>query len=186
MDGLRDGLKIACLYSYDCQAVKLLNANQKLFDFIHSQNSNKALVQPFLRKLIPYPVYCLIAKLEKKNYFDEEVVRTYWFEHHNEHILQKIKDIGYLSVMAANLVLNCAVSFGRVSGKIVVCKTLIYKKEKIILAEQERKVKMNFVNAKNGNLVSVHLGIAREKISKNQAKIIENTTLEALKVIQKA
>ncbi len=182
-----DGLRLACLYSYDCQAVKLLlDANQNLFDFIHNPNLNKASVLPFLKKLVPYPIYCSIAASKKKDCFDEEVVRTYWFEHHNEYVLQKIKDIKHLSDMAVNLLLNCAVSFGKVSGKIVICKTLIYKRGRIIVAERERKIEMGFVDVKNGDLISVHLGIAREKIFENQARIIENTTSEALKVIQKA
>lgn len=198
------GIRIACLYSYGCERATSLGINNQLFEYIQNRNLNlekKDLIVSMVKKLLSYPGYQKISALTKRgNCFAEKVVKGYWLSDknlervdltHNFATLEKFKAISadqHLPAWIVKKMLDCAISFGEVikvdrEKAEVSNRRLLFKEGEVVLGKETREVDTKFVDSlKEGDLVSIHLGIAREKISKVQAKTLENMTLKALGV----
>jgi len=202
-----EGIRIACLYSYGCNKTTLLGVNPKLLAFVSNPKPGKDEVSEIcsiLNKLIPYPAYRSLANIAGQgDCFDESIVRVYWFGNqclasrqghrlnHNQWALNKVKEIRNqhgLTEKATNLVLDCTISWGEVVSKNktklrVKNHRFLCQRRKIFFGEQEREIEVGFIKkVRPGNLISIHLGIARERISKAQAGTLKQTTLEALRI----
>lgn len=203
---IKKGLRLACLYSYGCTQAIRLRIDELLLNYIQDCNFSSEII-PSIKKLLSFPGYQRISKLiEIKDYFDEKVVRAYWLGDkqseiacltHNFVTLARFRSIfadEHLSDETAKKVLDCAVSFGRVievnnKEADVLNQRLLYKKGKVVFSEEQRKIDTSFLTGtglQKGDLVSIHLGIAREIISQEQSENIKNTTLRALKTLKMA
>lgn len=194
-----NGLKLACLYSYKCTRATSLGINDQLLEYI--DNSNLDIV-PMIKKLLSYPGYQKISGFTKEgNCFAVKVVRAYWLGDrrglvelsHNFATLEKFKEINadeHLSTWIIKEMLDCAISFGKVlelsSKKAkILNQRLLYKGGRVVFGAETREVDTRFVaNLKEGDLVSIHLAIAREKISKAKTETLKNITKEALRILQ--
>lgn len=196
-----ENLKLACLYSYGCTMVETQNAQRLLFDFIKGKDVSKGDVIQVIQKLQSYSAYRAIAIFgNRRQILEETTIRAYWLGdknpkskklrelNHNFATLEKIKVLNRL------IDLRCAISFGTVikknSDRIEVIETrLRYKSKRIVFRDKRESVNKGFLdtrNIKKGDIISIHLGSAREKISQNQAETLRDITLEALKILQKA
>jgi len=204
MGRIMDGRKLACLYSYGCTRATSLGVNDQLLRYIKKRDFD---VSPIIEKLFSFSRYQKIAQLiGSEDCFNERVLRAYWlgdrrenlphnFFTHNFSMLAKFRDINadeHLPALMLYEMLDCAVSFGRVlapddiNKKVwVVNQRLLYQSGKVFWGEKVREVNTIFIrNPQKGNIVSIHLAIAREKISRRQAETLKNITLEALKTLK--
>jgi len=63
-----DGLKIACVYSWNCTTAKNLKVSEILYNFARLENPTQkatSLVKEILMRLAPYKDYCAIAKFHE-------------------------------------------------------------------------------------------------------------------------
>jgi len=199
-----DGLKLACLYSYGCTRATGLGVNDQLLRYIKKRDFD---VSPIIKKLFSFPRYQMISQMiGSDDCFNERVLRVYWlgdgrdnlpyiFFTHNFSTLAKFRDINsdeHLPALILYEMLDCAVSFGRILAiddankrARVVNQRLLYQSGKVVWGEKVRKVSTIFIkNPKKGDIVSIHLAIAREKISRRQAETLKNITLETLKTLK--
>ena len=204
-----NGLKLACLYSYKCERATNLKINDYLLGYLNNPNPGRKernFIISLLKNLVSYYGYQGISELigKRGGCFTERIVRAYWlgnkkltFAHfnHNVSVLERFVVINadeHLSAQTATDILDCAVSFGEVlkvdQKRIkILNRRFLYKTGKIIFGEETREIDTGFPSAlKKGDIVSVHRAIAREKISKFQARTLEDISFEALKIIQKA
>lgn len=203
-----NGLRLACLYSFKCERATKLGINDQLLDYVQNYKNysrslvKKVLITSLLKQLISYQGYQGIAGLLGKgdDCFEKRIIRAYWLgdkklEHfnHNSAVLESFNTINadeHMPVLMAEEKLDCGISFGEVieisSEKAKVSnQRLLYKKGRVFWGEETREIDTMFVpNLKKGDLVSVHRAIAREKISKNRAKTLENITRKALQTLQ--
>jgi len=191
-----ENLRLACLYSYGCKMVETQNAQKLLFDFIQGKGVSEQDVMQVVQKLQSYPAYRAIAIFgDRKEILEETIIRNYWLGdripkskdlrklNHNFATLEKVR------VLRRYIDLKCAISFGRVikknSDKIEVTQMgLRYQGNQIIFKDSRVSIDKGFIGTqkiKKGDIISIHLGSAREKISQKQAETLRNITLEALK-----
>ena len=194
-----ENLKLACLYSYGCKMIETQNAQRLLFDFIQGKDVPEEDVIQVIQRLQSYPAYRAIAIFgDRKEILEETTIRNYWLGdrnpksedlrnlNHNFATLEKIR------VLRRYIDLKCAISFGTVikknSDKIEVTQTSLgYQGNQIIFRDSRVSIDKGFLNTqkiKKGNMISIHLGSAREKISQKQAETLRSITLEALKFLK--
>lgn len=204
-----EGLKLACKYCCaGCDRVKLKRVGAHLLAFLRNQTPERsecAFMIKVLKNLGPYNDYCLIRELKgETSPFETTVVRAYWLGdkslepdnlNHNFATLEQFKTIKtreHWPDWIIEGILDCCVSFGEVievgqEKAKVLNHRLLYKEGKIILGTKTREVDRNFIDGlKKGDLVSIHWGIAREKISQEQTETLEVITKKALKTLQMA
>ncbi len=182
-------VRTATLYSFGCKKTKNLGADEILRKFILSKKTEEGDVLEILKKLQPYPAYLkLVSVVGKENLFCKEVVNAYWlggrrlnkFERllpfHNFETLSLAaaakKDEKTLKEILPEAV-DCCVLSGIVKRIFknqradVEYRPIEYWGGKFRFGSSHRKeIKTDFLkNVKVGDLVSFHLGYAREKIS---------------------
>ncbi|MFQ5722320.1 MAG: DUF6390 family protein [Candidatus Aminicenantales bacterium] len=203
-----NGLKLACLYSIGCP---VSGVNEKLKSYFQTPNPSRELekeISLMLRSLKPFRKYQVITGrlgLKGLTFFAEEVVRAYWLGEgisglawgpshtHNFSVLGKVNSLRTekdLEDEAVNKLLGCAISFGEVvdvdSGKIrLLSHGLVFEGGKIDLVfDREKEVDIGFVDSpQKDRLVSVHLNVAREEISIEQAEHLAHSTLKSLSIL---
>jgi len=203
------GLKRACLYSCcGCWQVEKMGVGKELLSFFKRESPGKKqceFIIKILKNLHPYKGYCLIRSLKGlKSPFNPNVVRDYWLGDekletynlsHNFATLARFREINsdeHLPDWIVNKMLDCAISFGKIikvgsEKSRVLNYRLLYKKGRVVFGKETREVDAGFVNDfKKGDLVSIHWGIAREKISREQAKTLRDVTSKAIKTLQMA
>jgi len=198
------GLQIGCLYSYGCRMARKTGVQDTLLAFIKGKKISEQDVIRALQQLQSYPAYRLIANSRNRNnVFAKEIVQAYWFGdkfpvsremrnlNHNFATLEKLillEGFNTFSIEKVRLILDCSISFGKVlklnSDRIEVVETgLMFKNGKVVFEERRRKVGVGFVSKRKinkRNIVSIHLGMAREIISGQTLDILQQTTKEAL------
>ena len=203
-----EGLKLAALYSYDCQKAKRLKINYLLADFIKAE-INQDQVEKGLKELLSYAWYQIIASRSGiKDPFNEKVVRTYWT---GSNLLKKIKgNRGEILLPFHNFTVletahnqeqdlkdldNCKISIGRVD-KIegdnfdVSYYPLIKRNERIVLADFHKPILINnkgFVwNVAVGEWITFHYRIVREVLEFEKAKEFYLRSREAVELFNEA
>lgn len=199
----KEGLKLACLYSYGCQQIKRMGAGKKLLNFFKRENPTEKecdFIIEILKKLQSYRGYCLNGLKIQRSPFDLNVVRAYWLGDsesdnlsHNFATLARFREINsdeHLPDWIANSILDCAVSFGKIievgsKKPRVLNYRLLYKTGRVFFRAETREVNTRLVdNLQKGDLVSIHWAIAREKISQKQAKTLHVTIKKAIKTLK--
>jgi len=199
------GLKLACLYSYGCTRAIALNMNRKLAVFLKNKKPSQSeinLIITEIMRLNSFKGYQAIAKTLNKEPFEKEIVIGYWLGsdnhnlerlNHNFITVTKLKTIlksNCLVDEVINTMLGCAISFGRIIElglkRARICGSgFLYKDASIVFEEKQNKsIAIDFLpKAKNGDLVSIHFGKAREKISQKQTEILKQNSLRTLKIL---
>jgi hypothetical protein len=187
-------LRLACLYSYGCRMATEKNVNHILLDCIEDRgNFSPKEIEEAIQQLQSYPAYRIIAmSIKTDDVFDDAVIHSYWLGgsevNHNLATLEKIKLFKNISQEKVRRLLNCAISSGEVvsisSEKIEVLETAIaLMGEKIDLIKKRRSVDARFLGNNKVNkcdLVSIHIGLAREIITGQQASVLAKKTLESI------
>ena len=176
-------LKLCCLYSYGCRMAEEKGINGLLLNHIEKESVPQEELIRALQELQSFSGYKLIAKLKrKKDPFDEVVVRSYWLGDRNQQFLinHNIATLEKIRILGIKNLVDCAVSCAKIAGfysdAIEVFETGLF------YGSRERRLDFGFLDRKKikkGLFVSVHLGIAREIISKQQAKILKLSIEEA-------
>jgi len=194
------GLKLAALYGYECLMAKKMNINEALFSFIAKREGLEE-TEKALKNLVAFHWYKLIAAYHGfEDPFDRRVVRAYWtgnrylrrikkekgflFPFHNFTILDSI----HRSKTALSLIDECKISVGQVletrgEDLIVEYYPLIKRSSGLCLADfiEERVIKKGFLKqVQKGDFITFHYGIARERISKVQARSLWKRTQDSL------
>jgi len=192
-----EGLKLAALYSYDCQKARMFQINELLAKFIKTGEEQEGTIEA-LKKLVSYNWYCLIAKNnEIKDPFAEEVVRAYW----TGNDLTKL-----ISVQGKNLFLfhnftvltspmpdlisrdECKISWGMVEkptdeGLIVDYEALIWQDNRFSLVDRKIEIKKGFLEEVRINgWISFHVNLGREALIEEQVLLLHNKTKEAIEL----
>ena len=194
-----DGIKIACLYSIGCEMGKITGIDKELLGFLNKPDRSKEeRIVSVLKKLKPYQSYCLLStQIGEDSAFSPSAVKAYWlglgnkdlFLTHNYQVLQQIEKTRKekkLPARAVNRLLDCLVSFGEIievnSDKLLVLHhSLSYSNRFYVWRNKKQGVKIGFVaNPKPGDLVSIHYSIARELITRSQARLLGENTRKAL------
>ena len=200
-----NSLKTACLYSYGCRMAKEKEVGHILLSCIKKESKfSKEETWQALQKLQSYQVYRLIAMLESQSdIFDEAVVRSYWLGNvnpksndlrklnHNFATLDKIRIFGKISTDKVKALINCSISCGEVikinSDKIELSEVgLMLIEKRIIFGRRKRKVGFGFLDRKKlrkGDILSIHISMARELINQSQELVLSERTSEALKAL---
>lgn len=201
-----DGLKTAVLYSFGCDMGVLTGIDRYFLDFLREPSDSPKQEQTKIRSLLeglnPYASYCSLAKLMKcQKVFEERVVRAYWLGNgqvrrglnHNFQVLTKIESVRVskkLPTQAVNKMLDCLVSFGRIlrtrPDKLMVLHygLLCDRRGDYVWKKEKREIGSGFVNKpEKGKLVSIHISSARENINRSQARLLRETTIQAMKTI---
>lgn len=200
-----EGLRLACLYSHSCTRATALKMNKKLAMFFKkkrpSQSEISLIIEDIMR-LNSFKDYKIIAEILDKEPLEQEVVMSYWLGinnqkmeklNHNFITLKKLKALlenNHLVDEAVNLMLNCAISFGKViepgiQRARVWNSGFFYEEGNIIFkGEQNKSIAVDFLpKVARGDLLSIHFGKAREKISYEQAETLKQTSLKDLELL---
>lgn len=201
-----DGLNLAVLYSYGCDMGVVRGIDRKFLDFLTNpdcseEERNKIIT--LLEGLNPYTRYCSLAKLMKcREVFEKKVVRAYWLGNgqvrkdlnHNFQVLTEIESMRAnkrLPAKTINKLLNCLVSFGRIlrarPGRLTILhhSLLCDRRGDYVWRKEKREIEVGFVRKpKEGKWVSIHISSARENINRSQARLLRETTLQALLAVK--
>lgn len=183
-----NGLKLATIYSWNCQTAKKLKVSKKLFDFASGETDDNRGIKKILMALSPYKSYSAIAKTKRSpNKFSLEVVSFYWRSCHNRAVLSLLY---HLPLAKINLkhINECFIVCGKIKsvGKnhfIVECRSIIQKKNILALGKLIRKKVANplKLEAKINDIVSSHYSDAAEVLSQIEAKRLTKTTKKILR-----
>lgn len=207
-----NGVKITCLYIAGSVWMKGLGeeVEKRILDFINKKTifpQNMEEIVGFLKKLDSYSEYCSLANLMRKdNPFNEDIVRIHWLGqgifslngamcfNHNIKTLKELEEMRIeknLSVKIVNILLGCLVSYGKIIKhsekkiKVLHYGLLYDSRRKYSWKREIRNLDIGFVKkSERGDLVSIHLNIAREKISPEQAETLKSITLQTLKILK--
>jgi len=183
------GLKINCLYAYGCNTAKMLNLDSVFKAFLTEKADDQEKIKTAIRKLDYFPKLTSIAKEEKKDIFSEFVAHKYWFERHTRETLKRtilLREKVKLIKEAVNILLESIVCSGRILkwGKVSV-KRIVFN-DKFYFSEEETVLDLIIpLELKKRDIVSLHIGKIREKISEAQEDIILNSNEEALQEANK-
>lgn len=194
------------------KTIPFKEADSCLLRIIRAKNVDLDKISKIISSLDSYPFYINIARRRGEavfpNSISENVVRSFWLGKevagndnfvrytHNFSTLGKIKVIKgegdkHLQDKIVDLLLDCAISFAKVilkgaNSARVLNHGLICKNGTIIFNEDRQKtVDIKFLDGvKRDDLVSVHLDIARERISQAQAENLKKITLKALELLK--
>jgi len=195
-----DGLRPACLYSVGCAMGEVTGVDKVFLNFLKNSDEpeKQAQVRDILTRLKQFSSYGLLSgSMGSQDVFSEEVVRAYWLGDgrssliltHNYQVLKEIETMRKekkLPARAVNRLLGCLVSFGEIievnSDKLLVLHhSLSYSNRFYVWRNKKQGVKIGFVaNPKPGDLVSIHYSIARELITRSQARLLGENTRKAL------
>lgn len=200
-----DGLNLAVLYSFGCDMGKVTGVDEHFLDFLKNPDSleqKRKEIVSLLEGLNPYRSYCSLANLMKhRDVFEKEVVRAYWLGNgqarrglnHNFQVLAKIESMRIkrkLPVRAVNKMLDCLVSCGKIlevrPSRITILHRglLCDRRGYYFWRKEKREIKVGFVKKpEKGKLVSVHISSARENINKGQARLLRETTTQAMRAM---
>ncbi|MFH1656455.1 MAG: DUF6390 family protein [Candidatus Nealsonbacteria bacterium] len=199
---LINGIRLGCLYSYGCNSADINNLNEDLLGFAKSlsqESIDRAII--VLAHLDPYKNY-QEDKLEE--IFGEKRVITYWLgslncdfkETHNWYVLLDILRIQKeskhnLPDSLIQKLLDCSISYGKVI-KILEDGWIVVRHFKLVVRNgkfsweaiiKDKALESLAEGIEEGDFVSIHLEIIREKISEDQIRIIEEKTRSVLENI---
>lgn len=183
-----EGLKINCLYAYGCDTATMLNLNDLFREFFLGSRKDFEKVKSAIGQLDYFQKLTSIAKEKGKDIFSEKVAYEYWFENHTEETIKKItllKEKAKLQKDVINILLDSTISCAEAidDGKFKI-KRILFEDNHFYFSEDEITINSIMpLDFKKGDLVSVHLGSIREKISEEQARIISESTQNFLKQI---
>jgi hypothetical protein len=187
---MEEGLKLACIYSWNCDAAKMLKVSEILCGFAINQDQNSInLVKRVLKRMGPYKDYRFIAnKLELKNIFDLEVIRSYWRYWHNRSIISRFKDIP-LDLLAKRIN-DCFVLSGKVIKEkndnwIIKYRPIIKNRKCLYFGSYSLKkiVKTFTAKAKKGAVISFHFSVGAEILTKKESQQLIKATNEVLEAL---
>lgn len=174
-----------------------------------SQNYHPQGIEKVLKLLEPFEHYQIIARSSGiADVFDEKVVRAYWFgknpegemrrleNTHNFTVLKKIRaeiiNNPQLPQQAVNLLFDCLVCPAKIAeisrGKMEVFlesveykKRFVFGEEEFFFASKKAIVEKSFApEIEEEDWISVHLGIVRERICREEVALLQNNILEAI------
>lgn len=197
-----EGLKLACIYSWNCPTAKKLNVSKKLCDFPKLKTPTSKTVEfvkKILRILNPYKDYCKIAKILKiESVFDYRVVAAYWrygrkngkpIQWHDYSILSQVKHVPIKSLDIWHLNETC-VLWGQIEEEIndiflVKYNSVIRQNDLLILSPQKqikRVAKAFTEEAKIGDCISFHFSTGAEILNPKESKNLTVATEETLRL----
>jgi len=191
-----DGLKLASMYSYNCENAHRYGFSQQLKDFAEGKNSDAEKTRYCLKNLDSYEFYEIIAKINGiENPFDPRVISYYWKGipylkgglWHNYATLIPILKMP-MELIFANMVDECFVHPAQViessENSFLIRYSPVVKtdKEIIIDMETEKIVKKPiFLKVTTGNYVTIHYSTAIEEIDVDEFKNFLRITNNSLK-----
>lgn len=189
------GVKIASMYSFNCDNAQIYGFSLQLKDFAESKNADTKKIKDYLKKLDSHKFYEIIAKINGiENPFDYNVVSYYWKGTpnlkkelwHNYTTLMPILKIPMDSIFV-KLVDDCIVHPAKIlesSEKSFLIKYLpiVKIKEKIILGAETEKIVGNPLSCKAapGDYITIHFSSAVEKINYDEFKTLLFITKKSL------
>ena len=184
-----NGLKINCLYAHGCDTAKMLGLNGIFKLFLIGETSNQEEIKLAISKLDYFPELISIAKEKGKDIFSEEVAYNYWFKYHTKETLKKtflLKEKVGLKPEAVNILLDSVISSGViVDEKTVQIKRILFN-GKFYFSENEIKPDLTSpLELKKWDIVSLHLGRIRQKISAIHEDLILEFNEKAVQEINK-
>lgn len=184
-----EGLKINCLYAHGCNTAKMLGLDGIFELFLVGETSDQEEIKIAISKLDYFPELVSIAKEKGRDIFSEEVARIYWFEHHTKETLKKtllLKEKASLKTEAVNILLDSVIYSGRVveNGRVAIKR--IFFDTSFYFSEEEAVVDSVIpLDLEKWDIVSLHLGKIRQKISSDQEDLVLKFNEKSVQEINK-
>lgn len=198
-----DGLKLASMYSYNCENAHLYGFSQQLKDFAEGENADARKIRHCLTNLDGYKFCEIIAKInEIEDPFDPRIISYYWKGipdlrgelWHNYTTLIPILKMP-MEFIFANMVDECFVHSAKIiesSEKSLLIKyaPVIKTETKLVIGEEIEKIINDslFFKAMPGDLITIHYSSAIEKINAEESQVlfqIINRSLEKFNELNK-
>ncbi len=192
-----DGLKLASMYSYNCENAHLYGFSQQLKDFAEGKNSDAMKTKHCLENLDGYKFCEIIAKInDKEDPFDQGVISYYWKGipdlkgelWHNYTTLIPILKMP-IELIFASMVDECLIHPARViesseQSFLIKYAPVIKTEIKLAVGVGEEKEKIIngslFFNAVPGDLITIHYSTAIEKIDVDEFENLIRITERSL------
>lgn len=173
--------------------------NDLLLEYIMRKNVPKEDIIFALRGLQSFPAYRLIAMLKREavDPFDEEAIRAYWLGdsnpaskeievfNHNFATLEKIKIVKGDVKRLVGCSISCGIVLEIKPDKVKVLERgLMYIGNQLLFSTRKRWIGASFLDKiQKGAFLSVHINMAREVISEEQARVLEHRTIQAKRML---
>jgi len=192
-----DGLRLACVYSWNCEKARLFKVSDLLLDFAKSGRGDENLIKKALALLDTDEFYQKIARdnFREGDMFNKRTVSSYWRGSpvltgsiwHNYTTIEPIIKLP-IEAIDADMINECLVHAGMVEsvkdGVLEIKYRPIVKKEKelAIGSYARRSIDRVFPDSvSEGDLVAFHFFSSTEVISDNDAARLANITEFSLK-----
>lgn len=187
------GIELACRYSYGCTMATRLNINNLLLEGA-TEGKNLEKIAKTFEQFDFFPFFETIASAKKENIWEKNVVRAYWLADDVDrpcnshgagvlHDLEIIMNTKQIKENVINILLDCLVSSARIKdiqqkGLFLIENKKVVFRDKAFFLTNEEKIVEQVVpdNFKKGQLVSLHLGKIRERITINQETSLLSAT----------
>lgn len=196
-----DGLKLASMYSYNCENAHIYGFQQQLKDFAQKKTGDAKKIRNCITKLESYKFYEIIAKINgMEDPFDQRIISYYWKGTpnlkgelwHNYTTFITILEIPMESIFV-KLVDECIVHPAKViesseNSFLVKYFPAVKIKGKIILGAETEKIVSNSLPCKAapGDYITIHFSSAVEKINDKELKTLLFITERSLEKFEKA
>jgi len=191
-----DGLKLACIYSWNCEMARSISASKTLFHFADKKVGEVEKIKKILGHLDTDQYYREITKRNDwVDTFDVNIVSSYWTGSpklngniwHNYTTLIPLLRVP-ISGIASELIDECVVHCGEVksvsSNKVTVSYNPIIKENgKLVFGELREKViehVFNHFSVKKGDSVAFHFSICTEILKEKECGRLINITKDSL------
>jgi hydrogenase maturation factor len=190
-----DGLKLASMYSYNCENAHLYGFSQQLKDFAEGKNADARKIRHCLTNLDGYKFCEIIAKTNKiEDPFDPRVISYYWKGipdlrgelWHNYTTLIPILKMP-MQYIFADIVDKCFVQPAIVMGSseksfLVKYAPVIKTEIKLVIGEEIEKTINGslFFKATPGDFITIHYSSAIEKIDAEESHVLSQVINRSL------
>lgn len=191
-----DGIRMSCVYSWNCDKAKGLGVSGMLLDFAKNPETDIQKIQETLLLLEIGKFYKKIAEVNSmSDPFDARIVSYYWTGQpylagelwHNYTTLLPLLSAPF-SFLKIGLIDNCLVRAGEVvktrdGGFVARYRPLIKNETGLAIAKtfQEKNIGKEFGDSvKEGDLIAFHFSNFTEKITADNAGILDKITEQSL------
>lgn len=190
-----DGIKLASLYSYNCENAHLYGFSQQLKDFAEGKNSDARKTRHCLKNLDGYKFCEIIAKInEIEDPFDPRVISYYWKGTpdlkgelwHNYTTLIPILKMP-IKLIFANMIDECFVHPAQViesseQSLLIKYAPVIKTEAKLAVGEEMEKIINGPLcfKAVSNDLITIHYSTAIEKISEDEVQNLQQIIVHSL------
>jgi len=191
-----NGLRLACIYSWNCEKACLLGVSNLLEKYAKGNTTKEEKVKKIIARLETDPFYRQIAEDNKiEDPLDFSVVSSYWKGspnlsgdiRHNDTTLIPLLKLPF-EYIEADIIDDCMVHCGIVKEvekdtMIVAYRPVVKKRNALmlgILTLKEIKKPINRASLEEDDLISFHFSVCAEKLTKEEFDRLYKITMISL------